>query len=96
MTDWQPIETAPKGRDDMIDIWCVSPREDEPGATRLTNVFWSVADEILPHTGWARITDDGNVDFVEMESTSPCGLPEWKPVAWMPIPAPPALPSKEG
>lgn len=86
---WQPIERAPKGRNDMIDVWCVSPREDEPGATRLTDVFWYIADEISPHTGWARITDDGDMDFVEMEPTSDYGLPPWKPTHWMSLPEPP-------
>ena len=91
MSSWRPIESAPKSRDDLIDIWCISPREDEPGTTRLTDVFWYVADEISPHTGWARITDEGGLDFVEMEATSDYGLPPWKPTHWMPLSPPPKL-----
>lgn len=90
MTEWQPIETAPKGRDDLIDVWCIDPDGETGLKTRLTDVFWCVADEIIPHTGWARITDDGNVDFVEREGSGPCGLPAWKPTHWMPLPAPPS------
>lgn len=87
--EWQPIETAPKGRDDLIDVWCVDPEGEVDLKTRLTDVFWYVADEIVPHTGWARIADDGTVDFVEQDSSGPCSLPAWKPVYWMPLPQPP-------
>jgi hypothetical protein len=28
MADWQPIESAPKGRHDVLDLWCVGDCED--------------------------------------------------------------------
>jgi hypothetical protein len=87
---WLDIESAPKGRDDLIDVWCIDPDGESDLETRLTDVFWHVADEIIPQTGWARITDDGEVDFVESEPRGQCGLPPWKPTHWMPLPAPPA------
>ncbi len=87
---WQPIETAPRGRDDMIDVWCVPfPGDDfkpSRGGIRLTDVFWH---DDKSGEGWARLLDDGNIDFVEMRASQPGGLPPWKPTHWHPQPAPP-------
>ena len=85
---WQPIETAP--RDRIIDLWCV-PHDDcdfEPldDGIRLTDVLWHDADEHSDKTGWMRVCDDGNWDFVEYPACTPLGLPPWKPTHWMDIP----------
>lgn len=87
MSEWQPIETAPKDGT-LIDIWCPWDGNEE-GGIRLENVSWNVSNDLNPHTGWSRITDDGDEDMVEMDATCPLGLPKWVPTHWMPLPEPP-------
>jgi len=74
----------------MIDVWCVPfPDDDfkpERGGIRLTDVFWYAE---TPAPGWARLLDDGNVDFVERPPSVTGGLPPWRPTHWMKIPDPP-------
>ena len=94
MTEWQKIETAPKD-ETLIDLWCVLPEDDdidfmpEKGGIRLTDCSWHTADDIFPHTGWVRATDDGDLDLVSGPPTCPLGLPTWEPTHWMPRPEPP-------
>lgn len=86
---WLPIETAPKDGT-LIDVWC--PWDgNERGGIRLTDVSWHAADEWTPHTGWSRITDDGDMDMVEIPPTCRFGLPPWNPSHWQPLPNPPVL-----
>lgn len=86
---WRPIETAPRDGT-LVDLWCVSPDNEDATAIRLTDCAWHNADAIFPHTGWTRVTDDGNWDLVESRPTSPLGLPAWKPTHFMLPPAPPS------
>lgn len=89
---WRPISEAPKDGT-LVDLWCVAPDdsdiEPEDGGIRLTCCSWHEADEIFPHTGWVRITDDGNLDLIDSPPTSPLGLPRWIPTHFMFRPAPP-------
>ena len=89
---WQPIETAPK--DKAIDVWCVVPEDcdfdPECGGIRLTGVWWHIADDGFPYTGWTRIVDDGHYDPVESNAACRYGLPAWKVTHWMAIPGEPS------
>jgi hypothetical protein len=92
---WQTMESAPKDGT-PVDLWCVAPDDLDPQpdcrGVRLTDCFWHNADSIFPHTGWCRVIDDGNYDLVDGPPTAPFGLPRWVPVAWHPLPTPPAEP----
>jgi hypothetical protein len=83
---WLPISTAPKDGT-LIDLCCESVEGVETYQIRLTDVAWHEADHILPHTGWARITDDAEMDLVDSPPTCPLGLPRWKPKYWRPLPS---------
>jgi len=86
--EWRPIETAPRdGR--LIDVSCIDFYEGEH-RIRLTDVAWHEANDAFPHTGWIRVTDDGNYDLVEEPPFSPLGLPAWKITHWQPLPPPPS------
>lgn len=80
---WEPVSTAPKDR--MIDVWCVWPDEaDSPpycprNGIRFTDVAWL-------ESGWFRMLDDGDYDFIEEDSTNPLGCPAWTITHWMDIP----------
>jgi len=88
---WRTIESAP--RDCGIDLWCIPPDDadfvPEQGGVRLCDASWHEADEIFPHTGWVRLTDDGDMDLIDAPPTCALGLPRWVPTHWRPLPPPP-------
>lgn len=96
MSEWQPIETAPRDGT-RVDLWLV----DESGeGWREAGAYW-VADEKLDHYNSRSGSRDGwfapNHDYDGMDGW--CDQPEWthrdgriffkKATHWMPIPAPP-------
>jgi len=74
MTDWQPIETAPKDETE-IDVWAIPPKG--PGC-RVTNVCWT------------RMTDWDGREFEGWTGMYPVRFGyRHEPTHWMPTPAPP-------
>lgn len=76
---WYPIEQAPRDGS-LIDVACEAYDDDgEKRVIRLTDVAWHNANAIFNHTGWVRLTDDGDCDLVEGPPTCEFGLPAWTP-----------------
>lgn len=78
MSDWQPIETAPKGKNVLLfgEGW------DEPCLGHWSNVYetWLVLDEELVKYVCREMSNDGFEHCFELEST---------PTHWMPVPKAP-------
>lgn len=83
---WLPISSAPRDGT-LIDLCCESVEGEETHKIRLTDVSWHKSDHFLLQTGWARITDDFEIDLVDSPPTCPLGLPKWTPKYWRPIPS---------
>ena len=81
---WQPIATAPKGRHDLLDLWCVGDRED---IAFYCPDFCGVADQML----WqGRVTNihwhDGAWRPLHGLRLHPLTV---TPTHWMPLPPAP-------
>jgi hypothetical protein len=78
MSDWQPIETAPK---DGTPVWLWWPSPDSEAITGWWSEGWYEGDRLVrSDAGWV-----GN-------EASSHRLDEWsQPTHWMPLPAPPIL-----
>jgi hypothetical protein len=81
MTEWQPIETAPK-EGALIDLWVVASRQWRPHgeASRVTDCRWLDG-------RWIEYTYDGDDVPVENE--------HYTATHWMPLPEPPNADSAE-
>lgn len=74
MSEWQPIETAPKDGTN-VDLWakCWRAQADDFVYQRFTDCWWTKGDSMTGrHEHW-----------VGFESLS------WYPTHWMPLPPPP-------
>ena len=77
MSEWQPIETAPRDGT-IIDVWLGDADESDldfycsPGSKRSANWFW-YRDKFRPWAGLSQL-----MTFVE-------------PTHWMPLPSPPKI-----
>jgi hypothetical protein len=76
MSDWQPIETAPKADADQDDIWILACRR---GSKIPMVTTWSFEED-----RWYtfNLGLEGSWRRVEPERV-------WEPTHWMPLPAPP-------
>lgn len=97
MSDWQPIETAPRDGT-IIDLWIV----DQGGGHRLADAWWatqrrSILDRQIV-SGWfaPNMDYEGEYGFANADVTpfkSKDGR-EWfsRATHWMPLPKPPVTP----
>jgi len=84
MSEWQPIDTAPKDGTE-IDVWVVDSRAKQTSGCRYENVRWSDG-------GWKWFDRYYNV------SGGYVGIDNGVNVIashWMPLPKPPTLPSNQ-
>jgi hypothetical protein len=87
MTEWQPIETAPREPQEPILVWCPKPYDDyDPpllhGETLENGEMYSE----IAMVSWAG--DAMGWLLVNIEYADPPG----EPTHWMPLPAPPKEP----
>lgn len=78
MSEWQPIETAPKNGT-VIDLWCVNDMEPTHivGGYRFTDCIWLTEFTLVPR--WVSRNDDSTVEDSG-----------WRVTHWsQPLPPPP-------
>jgi hypothetical protein len=74
VSDWQPIETAPKEHSDEVDLWakCWRADYDDFIYSRFPDCYWTKGDSMTNrHARWVNLGDG------------------WCPTHWMPRPEPP-------
>ena len=77
MSEWQPIETAPK--DQYVDILAAEPNEDDPGSFMQYVCTWAPAEFLSPDKPRKKMRYGWMV----------LGADEMNPTHWMPLPEPP-------
>lgn len=80
MIEWQPIETAPKGEDDMLLL--LTPSHDDDYAISIVIGFWGLVDTWSDELGSAWLNWWEGLD--ENDIWTACN-----PTHWMPLPPPP-------
>jgi len=81
MSEWLPIETAPKDGT-TIDVW-LSGRINSNIGFRETDVWWGTVSGQEGQAGWVLIEDDGTEGYVDLLHDS------YIVTHWMPLPKPP-------
>lgn len=91
MSDWQPIETAPKDGT-KIDLLFPEPRG------RTINCLWLQDRWTGPNGGWfwRSATWDDFGELLPEHEWNVNHYPHMQPTHWMPLPEPPAAPSPTG
>lgn len=85
MSDWKPIETAPKDGTRILIYEQGGAGSDDEVFACVWGRFWPQT-QPTPGTGWRENYSEGWVEFGGMDVRQTCD----KPTHWMPLPKPPS------
>ena len=96
MSEWQPIETAPKSRDVLIDLWIVAPKSPwniRAYSARKTDCYWGGGEFAWLDRSGKAVTGRRYYDYEGDDCFAPLDTGTGAIVAthWMYPPAPPSI-----